>query len=231
MTRSSSSSTRRGGCCGSRFARTHHLIDAARPRDRCGHCKKLAPEYAKAAGELKKTGVRIAKVDATAAQGLAEKYGVQGFPTLKFFRGGKATEYGGGRDATSIVGWVNKHTGPAASTLADAAAVTAFILAGKDAVILGFAAAGSATEKAVQKVAAAIDDAAAGVTNDDAARAAYGVAAGAEAVVLVTAFAGEEPETLTFAGSVDDAEALEAWVTTYSLPLVTVFSPVSPRFR
>jgi thiol-disulfide isomerase/thioredoxin len=33
----------------------------------CGHCKKLAPEYAQAAAALMPKGLRIAKVDATVA--------------------------------------------------------------------------------------------------------------------------------------------------------------------
>ncbi len=54
---------------------------------RCGHCKKLGPEYEKAAGPLKKNDppVTLVKIDATVEDNkpLAEKFGVQGFPTLK----------------------------------------------------------------------------------------------------------------------------------------------------
>jgi thioredoxin-related protein len=48
----------------------------------------LAPEYAAAAQELAKRDppLFIAKVDATESKGLAEKYAIQGFPTLVFFK-------------------------------------------------------------------------------------------------------------------------------------------------
>jgi len=73
----------------------------------CGHCKKLAPEWAKAATELKGK-VKLGAVDATQFQDLAQRYGVRGYPTIKYFPAGAkldAEEYDGGRTAGDIVQW------------------------------------------------------------------------------------------------------------------------------
>jgi len=85
----------------------------------CGHCKKLAPEFEKAAGVLKANSppVVLVKVDATADENkeVADKYGVKGYPTLKLFRGGstEATDYNGPRDTEGIVSYLLKQAGAA----------------------------------------------------------------------------------------------------------------------
>ena len=70
----------------------------------CGHCKNLEPEFAKAASTLKGV-VKLVAVDATVHGGLAQKYGVQGYPTLKMFGldKRKPEDYQGAREANGIV--------------------------------------------------------------------------------------------------------------------------------
>lgn len=73
----------------------------------CGHCKNLAPEWEKAATELKGS-VKLGAVDVTQHQELGQKYDVRGYPTIKFFPPGEKSaplDYEGGRTATTIVEW------------------------------------------------------------------------------------------------------------------------------
>ncbi len=72
----------------------------------CGHCKSLAPEWKKAAKALKGI-VNVVAVDADANKAVGGKYGVQGFPTIKWFVGGGGApeDYSGARDAAAIVKW------------------------------------------------------------------------------------------------------------------------------
>lgn len=60
---------------------------------------------------------RLAKVDCTQESKLAERFKIEGFPTLKWFKSGQIKEYTGGREAPSIVRWVKKASGPATVTL------------------------------------------------------------------------------------------------------------------
>lgn len=71
----------------------------------CGHCKKLAPEWSRAA-TLLKDSVKLGKLDATAETKIASRYGVQGYPTIKVFPPGEKgapEDYSGPREADGIV--------------------------------------------------------------------------------------------------------------------------------
>lgn len=72
----------------------------------CGHCKNLAPHWQKAATELKGK-IKLGALDATVHTVMASRYGVQGYPTIKFFNKGDVEDYDGGRTSSDIVSWAN----------------------------------------------------------------------------------------------------------------------------
>ena len=67
----------------------------------CGHCKNLAPHWASAATELKGK-VNVAKLDGTTETIMSGKYGIRGFPTIKFFPSGKK-EFDSAQEYTGII--------------------------------------------------------------------------------------------------------------------------------
>uniref|UniRef100_H3CG96 Protein disulfide-isomerase n=1 Tax=Tetraodon nigroviridis TaxID=99883 RepID=H3CG96_TETNG len=78
----------------------------------CGHCKKLAPAFQKAASRLKGT-VSAGEVDCTASTETCSRFGVSGYPTLKIFRSGKdSAPYDGPRSADGIYEYMKRQTGP-----------------------------------------------------------------------------------------------------------------------
>jgi len=186
----------------------------------CGHCKALAPEYAKAAGILaeKDSPIKLAKVDATEESTIAEKFEIRGYPTLKFFKNGKAMEYGGGRTADTIVSWVEKKTGPPAKTLASLDEAKAYT-EGKSVSIIGFFK-DETTDAAKAFLAAAggMDDFAFAITGDDAVFAEHGIEG--EAVLLLKDF--DDGKAVLSEGITE--EAVTKFVGSESLPLVVDFN-------
>ena len=82
------------------FVSEHNLVLAEFFAPWCGHCKKLAPEYEEAATTLKDKNVPLVKVDCTAEADLCKDYGVEGYPTIKVFRGlDNIKPYAGARKA------------------------------------------------------------------------------------------------------------------------------------
>ncbi|KAI9779731.1 MAG: hypothetical protein M1839_007229 [Geoglossum umbratile] len=81
----------------------------------CGHCKNLAPVYEELAQHFHfaEDKLVIGKVDADDHKSLGKRFGVQGFPTLKWFDGksDKPTDYNGGRDLESLVQFITEKTG------------------------------------------------------------------------------------------------------------------------
>lgn len=197
----------------------HILVEFYAPW--CGHCKSLAPEYAKAATKLKGDGsaVKLAKVDATIESKVAEKFEVRGYPTLKFFKNGKPTEYGGGRTADDIVSWLNKKTGPPAKALSSAEDLQTFVDSAEVVVVGFFSDPTAAAFSTYVNAASEIDGVSFGIVSDPKIAVAHSL--DGDAVVLFKKF--DEGKNVLPAADLT-VEALKKHVAENSLPLVIEFT-------
>lgn len=84
----------------------------------CPHCKSLKPIYEEASRAIRKAGIKNVKlgaIDASQYQSYAQKYGIRGFPTLKYFPAGQKTEndakeYDNDRSAQGILQWAKSRS-------------------------------------------------------------------------------------------------------------------------
>jgi protein disulfide-isomerase A6 len=105
----------------------------------CGHCKNLAPAYEVVGDAFAKTkNVVIAKVDADKHRELGTRFGVSGFPTLKWFPKGSTTpeDYDGGREANDIIEFINRKAGTSGRISKAASDVSVLDSANFDSVVL-----------------------------------------------------------------------------------------------
>lgn len=75
----------------------------------CPHCIQLAPEYAKAAKHFHKNStipIKLGKIDITSNSKAAEKFSIQGLPSLKWFTNGTHENFLGGRSSDQIIKWI-----------------------------------------------------------------------------------------------------------------------------
>lgn len=76
----------------------------------CGHCKKLMPEW-DSASEKNNTDVRMVKINCDENEDLAKKFGIQGFPTIKFLPYGlnnpkSIVDYQGERKGEALLAFI-----------------------------------------------------------------------------------------------------------------------------
>ena len=71
----------------------------------CGPCKAMAPQFERAAARLE-PAVRLAKINTDEEQELAQRFGIQGIPTMILFHHGKPiARQSGAMDASAIERW------------------------------------------------------------------------------------------------------------------------------
>ena len=213
-----------------------------------GHCKSLKPAWKAAAADLVPHGIKLANVDATKETALASRFSVQGYPTIKLFRGGKDSEYKGPRDAAGIVSYMVDQASPDARKVT-ALELEALLVALRDGApepqVVFFAAKDSDVEgttgllgtrsklgDAYLSLAAKLRDSFSFAwTSDPAAAAQHGVKPGTLAVLHSRLLAGKlEPGVVPYSGSAD-ADSMEAWLWPASLPVVGPLTQRSaPRY-
>lgn len=154
------------------------------------------------------------------SESLGSRFEIRGYPTLKFFRKGKDSEYNGGRTAAEIVAWVNKKSGPAAKSLTTVEEAKKF-QESADVVLIGFFQSAESSEAKAFVEAAGTSDLVFGITTDSAVAAEFKVTG--SKIVLFKKF---DEGRVDYDGAFK-AEDINAFAAANQLPLVIEFSDES----
>ncbi|PLB50493.1 protein disulfide isomerase [Aspergillus steynii IBT 23096] len=202
------------------FIKEHDLVLAEFFAPWCGHCKALAPKYEEAASQLKDKNIPLVKIDCTEEEELCRDQGVEGYPTLKIFRGVDSSKpYQGARQTESLVSYMIKQSLPAVSSvneenLEDTKTMDKIVVIGY------FSSDDQAANDAFNALAEAQRDNYLFAATDDAAIA---KAEGVEQPSLVLYKDFDEKKAI-YTGEIEQ-DAVLTWVKTASTPLVGEIGP------
>lgn len=202
------------------FLQEHDLVLAEFFAPWCGHCKALAPQYEEAATELKGKDIALAKVDCTVEEDLCRDQGVEGYPTLKIFRGPESSKpYSGARKAEAIVSYMVKQSLPAVTTVTEDNLEE--VKSMDKIVVVGYIASDdkAASDAFTSFAEAQRDDYLFASTSDEAIAKAEGVKQ--PSIVLYKDF---DEKKAIYNGDIEQ-EAILGWVKTASTPLVGEIGP------
>ncbi|KAI1345006.1 protein disulfide isomerase [Xylariaceae sp. FL0016] len=202
------------------FVKANDLVLAEFFAPWCGHCKALAPEYEEAATTLKEKDIKLVKVDCTEESELCQSYGVEGYPTLKIFRGpDNIAPYSGQRKAAAITSYMIKQSLPAVSLLTTES-LEDFKTADKVVLVAYVDASDKSSNETYTAIAEKFrDNYLFGATNDAALAEAEGVKA--PAIVLYKQF---DEGKATFSEKFDE-DAIISFTKTASTPLIGEVGP------
>jgi len=192
----------------------------------CGHCKAMAPEFAKAAAlaEEDGLGIKFVKVDATVHEAEASRHEIQSYPNLKFYKSGEMQHYEGGRNANHMLEYLKKKCGPPAIPV-DTIEAANKAKAENAVAVFGLFESVDAPEASAFKTFAAKTEHMVFISDNADVATEFGVT-----MPSILVFADFEGGRSEFEGNLEDESLVSNFITGASLPLVIEFSDqVAPK--